>query len=292
MCGIAKISRNAYYDYLRGPTSKEVSDNLIVDRIRQVQEETFYGYVYRPMKTLLNVKFGIDTNENHVLLLMRKNGLLSCVRRRKHSEEVYARRREMRGSAPPDLIRRDFFSLMPGTRFLQDITYLPVIEGNLYMNTVEDLYNGEARAWSISDHPNTRLCVDTVLKLASELGTHTTGVIVHSDAGTTYLSFEYRMLLAELGVLQSMGERGDVYDNAAMEALNGIIKTECLYCRFGKTKVENHQIPADEMIPVVEAFMQRYNTERLKEALGYLSPVRFRELNPKGKYLMVIRGAD
>ena len=240
------------------------------------------------MKTLLKVKFSIETNENHVLNLMRKNGLLSAVKRKKYTEEVYARRRELKDNAPPDLIQRNFFSILPRVKFVEDITYLPVIEGNLYLNTIEDLFNGEAVAWKISEHPDSALCTDTILRFADELGKATEGVIIHSDAGSTYISFEYRMMLQEFGIKQSMGACGDVYDNAAMESLNGIIKTECLYCRFGKTKVEGHQIAADEIRQAVEAFMERYNNERPKKALGYLSPVRFRELNPKGKYLMKI----
>lgn len=239
------------------------------------------------MKTLLKTKFGIETNENHVLRLMRQNNLLSAVKRRKHSEEVYAKRRELKDTAPPDLLRRDFHSMVPGVRFVEDITYIPVIEGFLYLNTALDLFNGEARAWKVSEHPNTQLCTDTVLMLVDELGGATEGVIVHSDAGSSYISFEYRTLLRDLGMLQSMGSSGDVYDNAAMESMNGTIKTECLYNRFGKTRIENHQVSAEEIRPVIEAFMERYNNERPKEALGWLSPVRFRELNPMGKYLLV-----
>jgi putative transposase len=114
-------------------------------------------------------------------------------------------------------------------------------------------------------------------------------VIVHSDAGSSYISFEYRTLLQDLGMLQSMGSSGDVYDNAAMESMNGIIKTECLYNRFGKTRIENHQVSAEEVRPVIEAFMDWYNNERPKEALGWLSPVMFRELNPMGKCPMFIQ---
>lgn len=73
-----------------------------------------------------------------------------------------------------------------------------------------------------------------------------------------------------------------------MESMNGIIKTECLYNWFGKTRIENHQVSAEEVRPVIEAFMNRYNNEHPKETLGRLSPVMFRELNPMGKCPMVI----
>lgn len=43
-----------------------------------------------------------------------------------------------------------------------DITYLPALEGTLYLNTKEDMFNGEIVAWKISGHPDTKLCLETV----------------------------------------------------------------------------------------------------------------------------------
>ena len=73
-----------------------------------------------------------------------------------------------------------------------------------------------------------------------------------------------------------------------MESLNGIIKTECLYCRFGKSAIRNRRIPKREVIAAVVEFIAFYNTKRPKERLGFLSPVEFRLRNPKGIYPMVI----
>lgn len=133
-----------------------------------------------------------------------------------------------------------------------------------------------------------RACL-IILMLARRLGDAVAKVIIHPDAGSTYIAFDCKMLLREFGFRQSMGETGEVYDDAAITSLNGIIKTECLYNRFGKTRIENHQVSAEEVRPVIEAFMDRYNNERPKEALGWLSPVMFRELNPMGKCPMFIQ---
>ena len=91
------------------------------------------------------------------------------------------------------------------------------------------------------------------------------------------------------GIRQSIGRVAFCYDNAAMESLNGIIKTEVLYCRFGKTKMKEKSVPIDDIVNAVIEFINRYNNERPKESLGELSPVEFRLQNPKGTYLMVIR---
>lgn len=70
-----------------------------------------------------------------------------------------------------------------------------------------------------------------------------------------------------------------------MESLNGTIKTECLYCHFGKTSVLNRRIPRNEIISAIDEFMPYYNNERPKKHLGFLSPVEFRLQNFLGTYL-------
>lgn len=64
-----------------------------------------------------------------------------------------------------------------------------------------------------------------------------------------------------------------------MESSNGVIKTECLYNKFGKSKFKNRQIPIDEVVAEIAPFIEYYNNERLKQSLGGLSPVQFREQN-------------
>ena len=91
-----------------------------------------------------------------------------------------------------------------------------------------------------------------------------------------------------MNIQRSLGFTGSCYDNAAIEALNGIIKTEGLYCRFGKSKVKNRMIPRKDIVSAVTEFIEFYNTFRPKERLGFLSPVEFRLLNLKGVYPVVI----
>jgi len=218
---------------------------------------------------------------------MKENNLQSTVRAKKYSDEVYVRRRKMKESLPPDLIKRNFFALEPYKRLVEDITYLPCLEQTMYLNTIEDLFNGEIHAYAISDSVNTKLCTNTVEILAERVKI-TKGIILHSDNGSTYLSYAYRELLGKLKMRMSLGYKGSCFDNAAILSLNGIIKTECLYCRFGKSKVKNRMIPRKDIISAVTEFIEFYNTGRPKKRLGFLSPVEFRVRNPKGVYPVVI----
>lgn len=256
--------------------------------IRRIQEEHGGSVGYRPMARLASKDYGKAINRKRALRLMKENDLLSAVRRRKWSDEVYLKRREMKANLPGDLIKREFFSLEPRRKMLEDITYLPGLERTMYLNTIEDLYNGEILAYRISGSPNAKLCADTVEALCSSWGECFRGAIIHNDLGSSYVSYEYCAAIQRHGIVQSIGKVATCYDNAPIESLNGIIKTEALYCRFGKTKVKEKKVPIANIVDEVRRFIIYYNNERPKASNGGLSPVQFRQQNPKGTYLMPI----
>ena len=104
-----------------------------------------------------------------------------------------------------------------------------------------DLFNREVVAWRISDSPNGKLCVNTLLDLSSKYDLNKS--IIHSDAGTSYVNNSYMDLIKKLNVRMSVSI-GNCYDNAAEESLNSIIKTEVFYTEFGKKNFKNRQVRA------------------------------------------------
>ena len=289
LCAIGGVSRCGYYKHLHQDSPKQLEDQEIRNTILILQENHYFSIGYRKMGTMVEKETGQKCGKKRIRRIMKENNLQSTVRAKKYSDEVYARRRKMKEDLPPDLIHRNFFALEPHKLFVEDITYLPCIEQTMYLNSIADLFNGELVAFKISDSINSKLCTDTVNELAKVIET-TEGVVLHCDNGSTYLSYAYRELLKELHIRMSLGYTGICYDNASMEALNGIIKTECLYNRFGKTQVKNKRVSKKDVISAVIEFIKFYNTIRPKERLGFLSPVEFRLQNPKGIYPAVIKG--
>ena len=57
------------------------------------------------------------------------------------------------------------------------------------------------------------------------------GLIHHSDRGSQYVSIRYTERLAEAGIEPSVGSRGDSYDNALAETINGLYKAELIHRR-------------------------------------------------------------
>ncbi len=272
MCAIAGINRRSYYRFLNG-SGRDEPENL-AGLMKGIQEKHGYSFGYRKMTSWLRTHEGVKAGSNRILRLMRENRLLSCVRRRRFTEEQYAARKLVLQNVPGNLLERDFSASGPGKKYVCDITYLLGIGITKYLATVEDLYNGEIVAWKIGLHPDRQLCMDCIEMLAAVRDV--AGAVIHSDEGSTYLSPDYRFMLHEKGMIQSCSARGQCWDNAPMESFNGVLKTECLYSRFGKTAVKSHRIPIDLVEESVTSFIDFYNTERPKERLGGLSPVEYR----------------
>lgn len=123
----------------------------------------------------------------------------------------------------PDLLRLDFIAQAPNSKYVGDITYLPVGGGRfLYLATVFDLHSKRlVVGCSIADHIGTELVSDALKAAAAARGARgLRGAIFHSDNGAQYLSKEFTQVCPELGVTRSRGAVGTSADNAAAESLN------------------------------------------------------------------------
>lgn len=98
------------------------------------------------------------------------------------------------------------------------------------------------------------------VKAASAFVGSTAGLILHSDQGCQYTSYDYNSLTKTLGIVPSMSRPGSPYDNACIENFFSILKTECLYREKPQTIAE--------AIALVEEFIEYYNYERIQLRTG------------------------
>ena len=96
------------------------------------------------------------------------------------------------------------------------------------------------------------------------------GLIHHSDRGSQYTSLAFGKTLADAGVLQSVGRRGDAFDNAVAESFFATLETEL----FARTTFTSRDHARVQLFDFIEGF---YNPRRRHSAIGYLSPLRFEE---------------
>ena len=174
----------------------------------------------------------------------------------------------------PDLLKRDFTAAQVNTRYVGDITYLPLATGaNLYLATVIDCCSRRVAGWAIADHMRTELVIDA-LKAAAALRGSLAGAIFHADHGSQYTSRDFANLCRDLGVVQSMGAVGSSADNALAESFNAALKREIL---------QDRNCWPDAAICRREVFrwLARYNTTRRHSYCRHSSPATYeRNLTP------------
>ena len=206
---------------------------------------------------------GQKINHKRIARLMREHGLQSHKRRRfrvvttdsKHAHPL-----------APNVLKRDFAALAPNQKWLADITYVPTDEGWLYLALVLDLYARKLVGWAMSETMPLEL---TLQALELALGWRDTeeGMLHHSDRGSQYAANDYREKLEALGITVSMSRKGDCWDNAPMESVNGTLKVECVNDVHFETREQARR-------EIVE-YIGYYNTERRHSSLGYLTPAEF-----------------
>ena len=78
----------------------------------------------------------------------------------------------------------------------------------------------------------------------------------------------YSSALRKNKIFQSMSRKGNCYDNSVIENFFGILKQEMYY---GTTYYS-----FDELKEAIEKYIKYYNEKRIKEKLGWMSPVQYR----------------
>jgi transposase InsO family protein len=183
------------------------------------------------------------------------------------------------GRRAGDLLNRDFTAAAPNRTWVMDFTYVRTWTGFTYVAFVVDVYAQRIVAWNAAPTKHTDLVMDplrmAIWQRAREGHPIEPGELIgHADAGSQYTSIRFTEHLALEGVRPSIGSVGDAYDNALMECVIGLYKTECI-----RTTVFHPG--AYKTIADVEyataGWVDWYNNRRLHSTLGYTTPIEFEQ---------------
>lgn len=263
----------ATYMYWQKRFDRENPDKQLEDEITKIHiENKDYGYrrVYRELR---NRK--IFVNKKKVQRIMQK--LCFQVTSFTRKSRRYNSYKGNVGKIAPNRINRRFNTSVPHQKITTDTTEFKYYEidnkgrmviKKLYLDPFLDMFNGEVLSYGISKTPSAASVLSAqkqAIEITSDCPYRRT---FHSDRGWAYQMGAYSSILKENKIFQSMSRKGNCYDNSVMENFFGILKQEMYY---GTTYYS-----FEELKDAIERYIKYYNEKRIKEKLGWMSPVEYR----------------
>jgi transposase InsO family protein len=269
MCKVLEVSPSGYYAWRdRPPSAREMANRELTEEIKVAFEESGETYgsprIYQVMR-----KLGLMCSKNRVARLMRAEGLRAKQTRRLRATT----KRNKAHRAAPNRLKRDFSADRPNQKWLADITYIPTLEGWLYLAAILDLFSRRIVGWAMSNRMTSELTL-LALHMAIRRCRPGPGLIHHSDQGSQYTDGDYQALLTAHGAQPSMNGVGNWYDNAPMESFFATLKSELIHHRHYRTRNE----ASPDVFYYIEGF---YNRRRLHSSLDYESPEAYEQLYHK-----------
>ena len=167
---------------------------------------------------------------------------------------------------PLDRVNRQFKADRPNQLWVSDFTYVSTWQGWLYVAFVVDVFARRIVGWRVSRTMTTDFVLDALEQaLYARQPADSDALVHHSDRGSQYVSIRYTERLAEAGIEPSVGSKGDSYDNALAETINGLYKAEMIHRRGPWKSRGSVELATLEWV-------SWFNHQRLMEPLGYIPP--------------------
>jgi putative transposase len=263
LCRVMAVSPSGYYASLGRPASlHSCRDRDLSKRIAAVHHKSRRRYGSPRVHADLKAS-GDRVGRKRVARLMHENKLVARCRRRfrittdsKHGFPI-----------APNLLERNFTAPCPNESWVTDITFLWTLQGWLYLAVILDLFSRRVVGWATSRNVDRHLAL-TALDMALGLRQPGSGLVHHSDRGSTYASDDYRRALEAGHIECSMSRKGDCWDNAVAESFFATLKREL----EGIEDFESWEAANLSIGEYIEGF---YNPCRRHSALNYKSPIEF-----------------
>jgi putative transposase len=264
---VLQIAPSAYWRHAarhRNPalrSTRAKRDETLIPHIRQVWEANMQVYgadkVWKQMQ-----REGSGVARCTVERLMKQCGLQGIVR----GKSVRTTIADKAAACPLDRVNRQFRADRPNQLWVSDFTYVSTWQGFVYVAFVIDVFARRIVGWRVNSSMQTDFVLDALEQaLYARQPEREDGLIHHSDRGSQYVSIRYSERLAEAGIEPSVGSKGDSYDNALAETINGLYKAELIHRRAPWKTREAVELATLEWV-------SWFNHHRLLEPIGYIPP--------------------
>jgi putative transposase len=209
LCKVLGVTRQGFHAWRRrGPSLRQLGDEELKKLIVSIYDGSHQTYGAVRVNDELREEHQIRVGRKRVARLMRELEIQGVSRRGKKVRTTVA---DAKQPPAPDLVERRFEADAPNRLWLADITYVPTLEGYLFLGVVMDMYSRKIVGWSMRDDLRAELVVDA-LAMAVTRRRPPAGLIHHSDRGSQFTSLAFGRTLRGSGLVASMGSRGDAYD--------------------------------------------------------------------------------
>lgn len=272
ICTVLEFASSTYYAAKKRescPSQRDIDDAEILERIRVVWEKKGrrkYG-ARKVWKELL--RQGLQVGRGRVERLMRGAGMTGVVGTRRHPRTTVP---GAVADRPTDLVDRDFRAPAPNQLWVTDLTYVRLACGRFcYAALVTDAFSRAIVGWQVGDGLEAELPLDALeMALWARKQKLSAALVHHSDRGVQYTSLRYSDRLSEAGIAQSVGSKGDSYDNALAESVNALYKKELIE--------ERPWADTAEVVAATADWVYWYNNERLHSWCDYRPPLEFEQV--------------
>jgi putative transposase len=247
-CELVGLHRSTYYY----TPARESAENLLLMRLidEQYLRTPFYGW--RRMTEHLR-RAGHLVNHKRVQRLMHLMGV----------QAVYPKPKTT--VASPDhkvypYLLRDLSITRPNQVWSADITYVPLMDGFMYLMAIIDWFSRYVVNWQLSNTLDGRFCLEA-LQQALVVGQPE---IFNTDQGVQFTALSFTTCLEQAGVRISMDGRGRALDNIFIERLWRSVKYEDIYLK------DYASVP--DLDTGLERYFRFYNHDRPHQSLGYRTP--------------------
>ncbi|KAI5911890.1 IS3 family transposase [Azoarcus sp. PA01] len=266
ICKVLQVAPSAYRRAVarrRDPAlrcARARRDAMLEDHIERIWQANLQVYGARKVWRQLR-REGLEVARCTVERLMRVKGLRGAMR----GKVMRTTRPDPAAPCPLDRVNRQFAAQRPNQLWVSDFTYVSTWQGFVYVAFVIDVFARYIVGWRVSRSMRTEFVLDALEQSLWARQPERNALIHHSDRGSQYVSIRYSERLAEAGIEPSVGSRGDSYDNALAETINGLYKAEVIHRRGPWKSVEAVELATLEWV-------SWFNHHRLLEPIGYIPP--------------------
>lgn len=258
-CSLFGVDRQVYYRRIKRKIDKESKAIEVVSMVLDIRKSMPRLGTKKSYHILWDQLQLMKIGRDKLFDILRANHLLIQPKRSYHitTNSHHRFRKHQNQILNLEIIR-------PEQVWVSDITYIGKRENPYYLSIVTDAYSKKIMGYYVADNMNTNSSVVALKMAIRQRKNKEISLIHHSDRGLQYCANDYQNVLSKNGILPSMTQNSDPYENAVAERINGILKQEFMIDKYNQS--------LDIMKSIVKEAINTYNQLRPHYSNYMLTP--------------------